>query len=246
MHSVTCPFCGSAISISRFMPVSVTCKKCDNSFEVEYDPNELGFWGKRKLQYNAFSVKHPHIVKGVKAGIIACTAIAAWKFIQNSNSDTMQNSQSEETDDMPDDFTPAVPNSQMSVSEEPELSSESAQEVETPTPKTPFEHHLLERLAAGEFDGPVGSPCGNNHGSTIMYYIQDGFIKRFKQGPTKRVFDGEETEKVVPDWKNDRTLKTDGEKLNYLRRSGRYIDDSEVQDYSNKYWDDYWDKKHKS
>lgn len=242
MYSEICPCCGSMVPIPRFMPLSIACKKCGKRFEPKYNSAELGFWGKRKLQCNNFAKAHPIIIKfiGVAFVIVIIIAIIIWKIASISKDETVQDSQSDESENI----TPDISKSQMKTTEKAAISIQPDPEVDLPAPKTDFENHLLERLAAGELDGPVGSPCGNNYGSTIMYCIKDGAIKRFKQGPTQRVFNGEETEKIIPDWKNDLTLKTDEQKLNYLRKSGRYVNDPEVQEYSNKYWDDYWDKKH--
>lgn len=110
-------------------------------------------------------------------------------------------------------------------------------------PRTDFESHLLTRLHAGELDGPVGTPYDNGYGSMIWYSIEDGTVKRFKRGPIKRVFDGYETEKIIPDWKLDSELKTEEEELNFMRRSGCHMKDPEVIAYSDEYWDNYRDRK---
>lgn len=247
MYSEICPCCGSMVPVPRFMPISITCKKCGNLFEVQYDPVKLGFWGRRKLHYNNFVKAHPIFVKCVKAliiitGIVFVVIFAILKYVNGSESDTAQDSRSDE----PDASIPSIPAPQMTTAKKRMKPVKPDPEVEIPAPKTDFEKHLLERLAAGELDGPVGSPCGNNYGSTIMYWIEGGDIKRYKQGPTQSFFNGEETEKIIPDWKNDLTYTDDDAKLNYLRRSGRHVNDPEVQEYSNNYWDDYWDKKHQS
>ena len=70
METVICPNCGSLISIPKTMPVSVTCKKCSESFGVEYDYAEVGFFGKIKMKYNDFSVKHPKIIKMAKVVVL--------------------------------------------------------------------------------------------------------------------------------------------------------------------------------
>lgn len=126
-----------------------------------------------------------------------------------------------------------------------ELAEEAkTEEIEAPPPKTETELHLLERLNNSELDGPVGLPCDNGWGSMIWYWIEDGTIKRFKQGPTKRFFNGDDNEKIIPDWKPDRILKDEDEQLDFLRRSGRHMKDPEVQAYSDQYWDDFWKQKH--
>ena len=79
MEIVVCPNCGSPIDIPKSMPFTITCKKCGESFGVEYDPSEFGIWGKAKIKYNDFSVKHPKILKTVKAvGTIVAVAGVAY------------------------------------------------------------------------------------------------------------------------------------------------------------------------
>lgn len=120
------------------------------------------------------------------------------------------------------------------------------QPEEVPPPKTDIEVHLLKRLADGELDGAVGLPCDNGWGSMVWYWIEGGVIKRYKQGPTKRFFNGDDNEKIIPDWKPDRILKDENEQLEFLRRSGRHMKDPEVIAYSDKYWSEYWNNKKKS
>lgn len=122
-------------------------------------------------------------------------------------------------------------------------SPEKNDEEEFNAPKTDFEIHLLNRLHNGELDGPVGTPCDNGHGSTIWYCIEGGVIKKLKLGLIKRVFNGDENEEIIPDWKVVEILETETRQLNFLRRSGCHMKDPEVQAYSNQYWDDYWNKK---
>lgn len=79
MEIVVCPNCGSPIDIPKSMPFIITCKKCGESFGVEYDPSEFGIWGKAKIKYNDFSVRHPKILKTVKAvGTIVAVAGVAY------------------------------------------------------------------------------------------------------------------------------------------------------------------------
>lgn len=54
METVICPNCGSLISIPKTMPVSVTCKKCSESFGVEYDYAEVGFFWKNQDEIQRF------------------------------------------------------------------------------------------------------------------------------------------------------------------------------------------------
>lgn len=239
--TVTCPNCRNEISVSKFMPVSVRCKKCKSVFNVEYNPDELGFWGKQKLKCNNFSIAHPNITKAAKITIGLAIAAGLTKLALDSRPESTQAGLPAESEDTAsDDVSSTESNGKTPPPEEPASSDDIKPEVEPSISKTDFERHLLDRLLSGGLDGPVGSPFGNGYGSTIMYAIQDGIIKRFKQGPTQRVFDGDETEKIIPNWKNDRKLETEEEQLDFLRRQGRYVNDPEVQAYSNA----YWDKKH--
>lgn len=90
METVVCPNCGSPIDIPKTMPIAVTCKECGESFGVEYDPTEFGIWGKAKIKYNDFSVKHPKILKAVKAAgaIVAVAGVAYLLHQSDENADT--------------------------------------------------------------------------------------------------------------------------------------------------------------
>lgn len=93
METVTCPNCGSDISVPKTMPVSVTCKECGAAFGVEYDPAEVGIWGKIKLKYNDFSLKHPKILKAIKVvGVLTLVSGTAYLLHQSDeNSSTSTN-----------------------------------------------------------------------------------------------------------------------------------------------------------
>lgn len=106
METVICPNCGSLISIPKTMPVSVTCKKCSESFGVEYDYAEVGFFGKIKMKYNDFSVKHPKIIKMAKV-VSAIVVVAGAAYLLHR----------------PDENTVAIDSTASSTPEEPSVSA---------------------------------------------------------------------------------------------------------------------------
>lgn len=243
--TVTCPNCGSEIAVPRYKKRVIKCSYCNMAglkfgldyFDEEDHPRE-SFWTKHKGK----------IIAGIIAAIIAaiCAALAYNKCKKSSTDskiDTEFHLHSTPNIE-PRSKTSATPAKQPAPSKVHTVLNEVELRPVEPVPKTDFEKHLLERLTKGELDGPVGTPCTNQYGSSIWYGIEDGTIKKFKQGPTKRVFDGKETEKIIPDWKVDQKLKSEDEQLNFLRRSGRYMKDPEVQAYSDQYWNDFWKKKY--
>lgn len=104
METVICPNCGSLIGIPKTMPVSVTCKKCSESFGVEYDYAEVGFFGKIKMKYNDFSVKHPKIIKTAKV-VSAIVVVAGAAYLLHR----------------PDENTVAIDSTASSTPEEPSV-----------------------------------------------------------------------------------------------------------------------------
>ena len=104
METVICPNCGSLISIPKTMPVSVTCKKCSEPFGVEYDYAEVGFFGKIKMKYNDFSVKHPKIIKMSKV-VSAIVVVAGAAYLLHR----------------PDENTVAIDSTASSTPEEPSV-----------------------------------------------------------------------------------------------------------------------------
>lgn len=103
METVTCPNCGSEIDVPKTMPVTVTCKGCGETFGVEYDPAEFGFFGKIKIKCNDFSIKHPKIVKAGKVtGMITVIVGGAYLLYKsNENTSPSTNSQISSASDSP-------------------------------------------------------------------------------------------------------------------------------------------------
>lgn len=169
--TVTCPNCRNEISVSKFMPVSVRCKKCKSVFNAEYNPDELGFWGKQKLKCNNFSIAHPNITKAAKITIGLAIAAGLTKLALDSRPESTQAGLPAESEDTAsDDVSSTESNGQTPPPEEPASSDDIKPEVEPSISKTDFERHLLDRLLSGGLDGPVGSPFGNGYGSTISQH----------------------------------------------------------------------------
>ena len=157
--TVTCPNCRNEISVSKFMPVSVRCKKCKSVFNVEYNPDELGFWGKQKLKCNNFSIAHPNITKAAKITIGLAIAAGLTKLALDSRPESTQAGLPAESEDTAsDDVSSTESNGKTPPPEEPASSDDIKPEVEPSISKTDFERHLLDRLLSGGLDSPVGSP----------------------------------------------------------------------------------------
>jgi hypothetical protein len=100
---------------------------------------------------------------------------------------------------------------------------------------TKEEKKLLGKLASGLLDGIVGNDLTTSGGSSVWMRIINGKPARYKQGPTKKFFNGKENEKipgvlhVLEEW------NTDEEKIGFLRKFGWLMDDVDVRNYSAKY-----------
>lgn len=100
---------------------------------------------------------------------------------------------------------------------------------------TKEEKGLLQRLAAGEFDGIVGDLLETVGGSIVWSEIKNGIPKRFKKGPGGKFFNGKENERyegvlhILQEW------ITEESKLDFLRRFGFLFKDKDVKDYSAKF-----------
>ncbi len=94
---------------------------------------------------------------------------------------------------------------------------------------------LLQRMKAGEFDGPVGNDLVTSGGSFIWKVIKDGVAMMLKQGPGGKLFNGKENESypgkthVLEKWESGEEL------LEFLRKFGWLMNDPKVQDYSAKF-----------
>lgn len=102
--------------------------------------------------------------------------------------------------------------------------------------KTKEEKSLLKKLASGLLDGPVGRDleCGDYAKVTVGKYIKDGEPVSFREGPSSKYFDGEETVRV-PGKRDEDHYSTDEEKLTFMQKYGWLIDDDDARKYSAKY-----------
>lgn len=97
------------------------------------------------------------------------------------------------------------------------------------------EKKLLAKLASGALDGLVGNDFVTSGGSRVWTVIKNGKPIRYKQGPSKRFFNGKENEvidgvlHVLKEW------NTEGEKLDFFQTLGWLIKDLDVQKYSAKF-----------
>lgn len=105
---------------------------------------------------------------------------------------------------------------------------------------TDTELRLLERLSAGEFDGPINHYCEKTGGSTGFCEIRKGVPIQFSQGKSTRVFDGKENETVPGRIRVYLRYDTNEMKIRFFRTFGREMTDEEVQKY---YWDN-WEKRY--
>ena len=98
------------------------------------------------------------------------------------------------------------------------------------------ERVLLERLAAGELDGPVGDVREYGVHKTVYCgkYIRDGVPVSYRQGESERFFNGKENE-TIPGKRTEETYESDENKLGFLQRYGWLMDDEAVRSYSAKY-----------
>lgn len=100
---------------------------------------------------------------------------------------------------------------------------------------TSEEKELLKLLDSGALDGVVGNELITSGKSAVMKVIKDGVPKMIKQGPSKRVFFGNESERVKGVIHVLQQWTTDEEKLDFLRKFGFLISNSVVRAYSAKF-----------
>ncbi|WP_295340287.1 hypothetical protein [uncultured Subdoligranulum sp.] len=93
---------------------------------------------------------------------------------------------------------------------------------------------LLEKLASGALDGLVGDDLVSGK-STVWKVIKNGVPVMFKQGPSKRVFNGKENERIDGVLHILREWATDEEKLEFLRKFGWLMTDTAARVYSTKF-----------
>lgn len=101
--------------------------------------------------------------------------------------------------------------------------------------RTSEERSLLKKLADGLLDGQVGDDLFTRGGSTVWAQIKDGRPVRFKEGPSKKFFNGKENERipgvlhVLEEW------DTDDRKLEFLQKFGWLMKDEDARAYSVKF-----------
>mgnify|MGYP000494370932 FL=1 len=100
---------------------------------------------------------------------------------------------------------------------------------------TKEEKNLLKKLASGVLDGFVGNDLTTSGGSTIWKTIKNGVPVMFKQGPTKRFFNGKENERIEGVLHTLQEWITDEDKLEFLRKFGWLMNDPDVKAYSAKF-----------
>ena len=99
---------------------------------------------------------------------------------------------------------------------------------------TDEEKGLLEKLASGALDGFVGNDLITGK-STVWKSIKNGIPTMFKQGPSKRFFNGKENERIEGVLHTLQEWSTDEEKLAFLRKFGWLMKDTAVKAYSAKF-----------
>ena len=100
---------------------------------------------------------------------------------------------------------------------------------------TKEEKGLLEKLASGALDGLVGDELITSGKSTVWKAIKNGVPAMFKEGPSKRFFNGKENERISGVLHTLQEWITDEEKLEFLRKFGWLMKDDAVQAYSAKF-----------
>ena len=101
--------------------------------------------------------------------------------------------------------------------------------------KNKEEKGLLAKLLSGALDGQVGDDLTTSGGSTVWTSIKDGNPVRYKQGPTKKFFNGKENERIPGVLHVLEKWETDDEKLSFLQRFGWLMDDEDARNYSSKF-----------
>ncbi|MFI2858629.1 hypothetical protein ACH6EH_16090 [Paenibacillus sp. JSM ZJ436] len=97
------------------------------------------------------------------------------------------------------------------------------------------EKNLLKRLASGAFEGFVGDDLTTTGGSTVWKQIKNGVPAMFKQGPSRKFFNGKENERIVGVMHTLQEWATDEQKLEFLKKFGWLMKDEAVNAYSAKF-----------
>ena len=97
------------------------------------------------------------------------------------------------------------------------------------------EKDLLKLMESGALDGIVGNELRTSGKSAVWKVVKDGVPKLLKQGPSKRVFFGDESERVKGVLHVLQEWSTDKEKLEFLRKFGFLMSNPAVRAYSAKF-----------
>lgn len=97
------------------------------------------------------------------------------------------------------------------------------------------EKKLLQKMASGALDGIVGDNITTSGGSTVWKSIKNGLPAMFKQGPGGKLFNGKENERYEGVLHTLQKWVTDDEKLQFLRKFGWLMQDTDVKAYSAKF-----------
>lgn len=97
------------------------------------------------------------------------------------------------------------------------------------------EKKLLQKMASGALDGIVGDNITISGGSTVWKSIKNGLPAMFKQGPGGKFFNGKENECYEGVLHTLQKWATDDEKLQFLRKFGWLMQDTDVKAYSAKF-----------
>ena len=100
---------------------------------------------------------------------------------------------------------------------------------------TKEEKILLKKLSKGSLDGFVGNGLRTTGGSFIWSQIKNGVPIRFKEGPSRKFFDGKENIRHNGILHKMKEWITDNEKLEFLRNFGWLMKDSSAKSYSAKF-----------
>ena len=101
--------------------------------------------------------------------------------------------------------------------------------------RTNVEKSLISKVLSGALDGRVGRDYYTSGGSIIWTAIKGGVIRRYKQGPSSKVFLNKESVRkegvlrILKEW------KTEDEILSFLQKFGWLLNDLEVNAYSAKF-----------
>lgn len=97
------------------------------------------------------------------------------------------------------------------------------------------EKKLLAKMSKGLLDGVVGNDLHTSGGSTVWMAIKNGIPTQFKQGPSKRFFNGKENEVIEGVLHTLNEWLSDEDKLQFLRKFGWLMKDADVVSYSAKF-----------